>query len=390
MTESNKCPTPTSNKVLAVKKSPTPKLSKSPEPVSKVDGKLEVKEKERKKIGRGRRPGVINKKSLDAIGQDSPQEFSEPEARASRPSRKTKEAATIYMELIGRKLSLKELSDDDSLDSLELPNIQRMQQMEDEIKSSHEKQVELAARQASSPSIGTPKVNEEDPKDEPTKKKRGRKKKEVVPVPVVVEPEVVEVEPEKVENKIETPVLKPLEKSFSDSDEEPLAIKAKTNKKETTKRGRKTSTPNKKDIPVVEIKVPEIAVEKTPSPVKLSKWQERLLANSSPKSKTTVSPVAQKLFETSPTKDVLNKTDDSLKVHNRSSNAGVRVFSPDSKTGLGQKPSTSETDPKDKPFVRPSKVENIVATEEIIDDDDEEVQQPLNLAPKSLLGNLFI
>lgn len=417
-----KSPTPTSNKVLVGKKSPTPSsmkvMTKSPTPGPKVVvDESELKTSEKKKVGRGRRPGVANKKSVEAaaVGHDSPHEFSEPEAvnaRTPRPSRKTKEAATIYMELIGRKLSLKELSDDDSLDSLELPNIQRMQQMEDEIKSSHEKQVELAARNASSPTISTPLLNKTIVEevvvagDEPAKKKRGRKKKEIVPVsvpvPIVEEEKVVETVVVVNKKKETPPGPKPkiLEKSFSDSDEEPLAIKAKTNNQKETppggggaKRGRKTSTPNKKDTPV-EIKVPEVPLEKTPSPVKLSKWQERLLANSSPKSKATSSPVAQKLFETSPTKDVLNKTDDSLKVHNRSS-AGGKVFSPDSKAGAAKGPSTSENViesmiSKEKPFVRPSKVqEAVIATEEIIDDEDEIAQKPLNLAPKSLLGNLL-
>lgn len=113
---------------------------------------------------RGRKPGV---KKVEPV--DSAHEFSEPE-RSVRPSRKTKEAATIYMELIGRKLSLRELSDDDSLDSLELPNIQKAQQLEDEMK---------ANQQAGKKEPAEPEV---------VKKKRGRKKKSdveaIIKVPV--------------------------------------------------------------------------------------------------------------------------------------------------------------------------------------------------------------
>uniref|UniRef100_A0A336MU90 CSON001431 protein n=1 Tax=Culicoides sonorensis TaxID=179676 RepID=A0A336MU90_CULSO len=402
MTDRVKSPAPqqTSKKSETKLNSSIKLTSKSPTPVASSE-KADDEEKTsnnviKKKMGRGRRPGP-SKKSLEAAAaaaSESPHEFSEPEARTQRPSRKTKEAATIYMELIGRKLSLKELSDDDSLDSLELPNIQRMQQMEDEIKSSHEKQVELAKNASPIP------VKADETPDEPViKKKRGRKKKIVAPVENSVDADTKEdVQEEPVvqsKKEITGPKPKILEKSFSDSDEEPLAtktVKPVAKKESPGKKGRKTSTPNKKDTQN-ETKTSELPIEKTPSPVKLSKWQERLLANSSPKSKASQSPVAaQKLFDTSPTKDVLNKTDDSLKV-NRSSAGGKAVFSPDSKSQQQQKPGTSEIVidlVKEKPFVRPNKIQDLtVASHEEIEDDEEDGQKPLNLAPKSLLGNLL-
>ena len=55
-----------------------------------------------------------------------------------RPSRKTKEAAAIYMEILGHKLSNEKEIDDDniSIDSFpELPNVRKMEQRENELKA---------------------------------------------------------------------------------------------------------------------------------------------------------------------------------------------------------------------------------------------------------------
>lgn len=62
-----------------------------------------------------------------------------PGAIAGRPSRKTKEAAAIYMELLGHKLvnsSVIDDDDDESIDSFpELPNVRKTEQRENELKA---------------------------------------------------------------------------------------------------------------------------------------------------------------------------------------------------------------------------------------------------------------
>lgn len=260
---------------------------------------------------RGRKPG---KRKSEQSNADSPHEFSEPE-RATRPSRKTKEAATIYMELIGRKLSLRELSDDDSLDSLELPNIQKAQQLEDEMKANQQAKKEA----------------EDEP--ETPHKKRGRKKKsDIVPAFKKNEDKSSNVDAGSVQK---TEKLKVLEKSFSDSDEEPLAGKVLEPKK--------ASTP----------------IKKSPSP-KLGKWQDHVIMKDSP-SKIDAS-------------EVLNKTDDSVKV-NRSTMS--KVFSTESPK-MSKAPFSRPMKDTDDDFLIP--IDEVVVTEE---------SAPLNLTPKSLLGNLL-
>lgn len=97
---------------------------------------------EKKKPGRKKKTNV----ELDiANSQANTTDLSENEARG-RPTRKTKEAATIYMELIGRKLTLQDSSDNDSsLDSLEAPNLKRVQLMENEFKGNNDKAKEAEA-----------------------------------------------------------------------------------------------------------------------------------------------------------------------------------------------------------------------------------------------------
>uniref|UniRef100_A0A182QF43 ARID domain-containing protein n=1 Tax=Anopheles farauti TaxID=69004 RepID=A0A182QF43_9DIPT len=127
----------------------------------------------------------------------------------SRPSRKTKEAATLYMELIGRKLNHDDKSDDDasSLDSLELPNVRRLERMENELKANA--------------------VKTRDAKQQPAAKGK-RKGAAAMTAASAVETT------EPAEN------TKQNEKSFSDSDEEPLASKFQR------KKGGKQPTPGGK------------------------------------------------------------------------------------------------------------------------------------------------
>ncbi|XP_073842970.1 jumonji, AT rich interactive domain 2 [Musca autumnalis] len=57
--------------------------------------------------------------------------------RSQRPSRKTKEAATIYMGIIGHRLQLAEDEEDDvSLSSFDRPNVREMEKIESELKRS--------------------------------------------------------------------------------------------------------------------------------------------------------------------------------------------------------------------------------------------------------------
>uniref|UniRef100_A0A1Q3F7T9 Protein Jumonji n=1 Tax=Culex tarsalis TaxID=7177 RepID=A0A1Q3F7T9_CULTA len=176
---------------------------------------------------------------------------------SARPSRKTKEAATLYMELIGRKLNHDDKSDDDasSLDSLELPNVRRLEQMENELKANAGKKEEKASA------------------------KKGRQKKD--PEEAVGNSKPV----------VEVQESKPIEKSFSDSDEEPLAskfqrkkqqirqkLKGKAKKASPAKKSPAKSSPVKEPEPVAEqtseVKPAEIEsnsveppVERLPSPV---------------------------------------------------------------------------------------------------------------------------
>lgn len=135
------------------------------------------------------------------------------EARASRPSRKTKEAAAIYMELIGQKLNFDDFDDDNgSMDSFpELPNVRKTQQMENELKANVGKERSMSQdTKASSSSPKKPKKGSQKQQDSDDGSGKGGASKCNVK--------------RKIGQKASTSV-KELEKSFSESDEEPLAIK---------------------------------------------------------------------------------------------------------------------------------------------------------------------
>ncbi|XP_055603407.1 microtubule-associated protein futsch isoform X2 [Uranotaenia lowii] len=209
----------------------------------------------------------------------------------SRPSRKTKEAATLYMELIGRKLNHDDKTDDDasSLDSLELPNVRKLEQMENELKANVEKKE----------SNGGPAKN------------NPRKKKETVKSTAKAN------QPKEAESKEQ----KVVEKSFSDSDEEPLASKFQRKKQQIRQKQKekaKKASPKKKSptktspakdtvekLSTTNTLVQEISVEskspkpnaeeriasplpppKPPSPVKTPTKQTPPLKTSSPKVST--------------------------------------------------------------------------------------------------------
>lgn len=118
------------------------KIVEEPEPVKAVAKESADLSLEKKKVGRKKKTNV----DLEiANSQANTTDLSENEARG-RPMRKTKEAATIYMELIGRKLTLQDSSDNDSsLDSLEVPNLKRVELLENELKANCEKAKEVEA-----------------------------------------------------------------------------------------------------------------------------------------------------------------------------------------------------------------------------------------------------
>lgn len=116
-----------------------------PEPEKRVEKEVSPApdtSKEKKKVGRKKK---LNADLEIANSQANTTDLSENETRG-RPMRKTKEAATIYMELIGRKLTLQDSSDNDSsLDSLEVPNLKRVELLENELKANCEKAKEAEA-----------------------------------------------------------------------------------------------------------------------------------------------------------------------------------------------------------------------------------------------------
>lgn len=153
---------------------------------------------------------VVRRKRRNELTDLSQTDQSENETKTTRPMRKTKEAAAIYMELIGQKLNLSDFDDGFSVDSFpELPNVKKTEQMENELKANLGKE----KRELTS----TP--------------KRGRPKREE---PTFAPVEKAETPQNSIENVRKDDKLKmvadkgatsKLGKSFSDSDDEPLAIK---------------------------------------------------------------------------------------------------------------------------------------------------------------------
>lgn len=174
-------------------------------------------------------------------------DLSENETRG-RPMRKTKEAATIYMELIGRKLTLNDSSDNDSsLDSLEVPNLKRVEMMEIELKEKLEKgKVAVAQKKKADEkkALNAAKKISQNSQSSDSKNLKGKRGA------VREEPEQEELKPKRddviavISKDKSGDEISKLEKSFSDSDEEPLATKltAKQNTSKTLikKRGKKS------------------------------------------------------------------------------------------------------------------------------------------------------
>ncbi|XP_053662700.1 mucin-17 [Anopheles marshallii] len=185
----------------------------------------------------------------------------------SRPSRKTKEAATLYMELIGRKLNHDDKSDDDasSLDSLELPNVRKLERMENELKANVSK-----SRDAKQQTSGTA------PKGAGKAKKKGQSTSEAKLVPVSVDDAGKQKPVDEADTKIN-------EKSFSDSDEEPLASKFQRKQQQTRRQPTKAKASaaklpagrrNAKKASVPDETITGSSPEKNESPEKVSRSDE--------------------------------------------------------------------------------------------------------------------
>lgn len=153
-------------------------------------------------------PKIVPKK----LKKDEDSDISK-STKTVRPSRKTKEAATLYMELLGQRLNTSNNFDEDnsSLDSFpELPNVRKTEQMENELKAQ---------------------VNNN---------------KSTYSDSSTIKPSKVEVKKKpKAKPKVKKVSIKRNEKSFSDSDEEPLALKISTKNDDISEALKKISTMKK-------------------------------------------------------------------------------------------------------------------------------------------------
>uniref|UniRef100_A0A1B0CKP7 Protein Jumonji n=2 Tax=Lutzomyia longipalpis TaxID=7200 RepID=A0A1B0CKP7_LUTLO len=215
------------------------------------NGQEVVEEKQPKKGAKNQ----MSKKEIENLSQTAT-EGSENDTKATRPTRKTKEAATIYMELIGRKLNLKDSDEeaDTSLDSFpELPNVRKTEQMENELKQN------VGKNKSQSPEKVTPVK-----KEQPEKRKR----------PEAKTPKGAK----------KSPAKKELEKSFSDSDEEPLAVKIVKKKRPSPKQEKKKVPQLLKDEDLAVFSPPRVHLlpEDQPSPI-----PECEIPKISPKNDTT-------------------------------------------------------------------------------------------------------
>lgn len=213
----------------------------------------EEKSIQKKKVGRKKKLGADAE--IAELSQANTTDLSENEAirGANRPQRKSKAAAELYLHLIGRKLAVNDFSDDDgsSLDSLELPNFKKIEQMENELKANVNKKAEEKL------------VKEADEK--------------------LVK--VEEIKPEKNNEEKPSKSTQNKGKSFNESDEEPLVTKvSETKKPAPKKRGRKSAI-EKQQMLLEQQQQSEQSKEKekqdkkvTDSKINVSKTPEKIVA----------------------------------------------------------------------------------------------------------------
>lgn len=206
----------------------------------------------------------VRRKRRNEFTDLSQTDQSEPETKVGgRPMRKTKEAAAIYMELIGQKLNLSDCDDDNfSMDSFpELPNVRKTEQMENELRLNLSKEkptVKGKASAATATAAATStSATKKDAKnsflDNSTALDAAKPKvsKETVDSTKATKPGTAK-KPATPVSKAKTPTEPPkkLQKSFSDSDDEPLATKVERRVK-TPKKKRKSDADAAQAPPVV-------------------------------------------------------------------------------------------------------------------------------------------
>lgn len=216
--------TPAGNKKAAQNK------NTSNEPVAQIKSTCSEKSENESQQETKKDTKVVRRKRRNEFTDLSQTDQSENETKTGRPMRKTKEAAAIYMELIGQKLNLSDFDDDLSVDSFpELPNVKKTEQMENELKANLGKE---KRELTSTPKRGRPK--REDACSPPDDEKRNTPQKSV-------------------ENGHKDEKSKgKLEKSFSDSDDEPLASKFERKQtksiKDKSNQKKSVATPSNKDL----------------------------------------------------------------------------------------------------------------------------------------------
>lgn len=226
-------------------------------------------------------------------------------AQSQRPPRKTKEAATVYMELLGRKLvNAAEIDDDNaSIDSFpELPNVRRTEQRENEMKANVKQPIntrKLTSTKEKPTSIDKANKKLPDSVKEKSEDKCGEKKEELRNLRSRLEriskPEINATDSAKAE--------------FNDSDEEPLAKLTKLKKpskliKKVVAVDKKIASVGKKKVnlakvnkPIVETKTDQQKIEpKVDKKKSLEKVESKIITDKKiePKAKKKVSDVLEK------------------------------------------------------------------------------------------------
>lgn len=171
-----------------------------------------------------------------------------------RPPRKTKEAAALYMELLGRKLvNEAEIDDDDaSIDSFpELPNVRRTEQREIEMKAKVKSQVKVENK------INTRKSSTSTKDGKVEKVLDVTKEKNIDVEKVIIDKEKIKIVKDKINIKEKNLKKKVVKKSLSFTDNEEIETEEKDKNEKGNKkvlRSTKTDTTIKSDTNVETVK----------------------------------------------------------------------------------------------------------------------------------------
>ncbi|KAK4877736.1 hypothetical protein RN001_010242 [Aquatica leii] len=166
-------------------------IKNTPEPVKQVKNKVEIPKPSNTDKELKQKVETNEKNRCDKTETNKNVRKSNVEGPrvSQRPSRKTKEAAAIYMEILGHKLVNEEDFDDDniSIDSFpELPNVRKTEQRENELKAkAKSKHTEINAESVKSTEIQSKKIKLDPIENEskPTKVEEIKtKENEIVPL----------------------------------------------------------------------------------------------------------------------------------------------------------------------------------------------------------------